>query len=133
MSNSRRFAPQEITARLEDRVLLVGVDRGGRAWPLEESLAELERLADTAGATIVGTLTQKLHSPDPRTFIGKGKAEEVGELARSTNATAVVFDDDLTPSQQANLEDFVGPEVRVLDRTALILDIFALHAVSREG
>jgi GTP-binding protein HflX len=133
MSNRHRFAPEEVRERLEERAVLVGVDRGGRSWPLEESLAELERLADTAGAAIVGTVTQKMHSPDTRTFVGKGKAEEIAELARERSATAVVFDDDLTPSQQANLEDVFGRDVRVLDRTALILDIFAMHAVSREG
>ena len=133
MSGHDRFKPEEVREKAEDRAILVGVDRGGRSWSLEESLAELERLADTAGALIVGTVVQKMHSPDSRTFVGKGKAEEIGELARATNATTVVFDDDLTPSQQANLEDVVGPDARVLDRTALILEIFALHAVSREG
>jgi GTP-binding protein HflX len=133
MSGHDRFTPEEVREKAEDRAILVGVDRGGRTWPLEDSLAELERLADTAGARIVGTVTQKMHSPDSRTFVGKGKAEELAELARSTSATTVVFDDDLTPSQQANLEDVVGPETRVLDRTALILEIFAMHAVSREG
>ncbi|MDO8915244.1 MAG: GTPase HflX [Coriobacteriia bacterium] len=133
MSGHDRFRPEEVREKAEERAILVGVDRGGRSWPLEESLAELERLADTAGAIIVGTVTQKMHSPDTRTFVGKGKAEEIAELARETKATTVVFDDDLTPSQQANLEDLVGPDTRVLDRTALILDIFALHAVSREG
>jgi GTP-binding protein HflX len=133
MGNHQRFKPEEVREKAEDRAILIGVDRGGRAWSLDESLAELERLADTAGATIVGTVTQKMHSPDSRTFIGKGKAEELAELARATSATTVVFDDDLTPSQQANLEDVVGPDTRVLDRTALILDIFAQHAVSREG
>jgi GTP-binding protein HflX len=133
MSSRQRFKPEEVLRRAEERAILVGVDRGGRGWPLEESLAELERLADTAGARIVGTLTQKMHAPDSRTFIGKGKAEEVSALAKSTDATLVIFDDDLSPSQQANLEDFVGPDTRVLDRTALILDIFAAHATSREG
>jgi GTP-binding protein HflX len=133
VSGHDRFKPEEVREKAEDRAILVGVDRGGRSWPLEESLAELERLADTAGAVIVGTVMQKMHSPDSRTFVGKGKAEEIAELARTTTATTVVFDDDLTPSQQANLEDVVGPDTRVLDRTALILDIFALHAVSREG
>jgi len=132
MSSHNRFEPEEVRAP-QDRAILVGVDRGGRAWPVEESLAELERLVDTAGAAVVGVVTQRMHAPDSRTFIGKGKAEELAELARTTGAGAVVFDDDLTPSQQANLEDIVGKDVRVLDRTALILDIFALHAVSREG
>jgi GTP-binding protein HflX len=133
LSSHNRFTPEEVRERVEERAVLVGVDRAGRGWPLEESLAELERLTDTAGAAIVGTVTQKMHSPDSRTFVGKGKAEEIAELARTTKATAVVFDDDLTPSQQANLEDIIGKDARVLDRTALILDIFALHAVSREG
>jgi GTPase len=127
-----RFPPQEVKEHEEEAAVLVGVDRGGRDWPVEESLAELERLVDTAGATIAGTVTQRLHKPDPRTFIGKGKAAEIAEMARETGANVVVFDEDLTPSQQANLEDIVAP-VRVLDRTALILDIFALHATSREG
>ncbi len=132
MSSHNRFEPEEIRA-VQDRAILVGVDRGGRGWPIEESLAELELLASTAGATIAGTVIQRMHTPDSRTFLGKGKAEELAELARSTEATIVVFDDDLSPSQQANLEDIIGRDVRVLDRTALILDIFALHAVSREG
>ena len=77
-------------------------------WPLEESLAELERLADTAGAEVVATVTQKLDRPHPRTFIGTGKAEEVAELVRDLDATLVIFDDDLTPSQQANLENLIA-------------------------
>lgn len=133
MTAHQRFAPSEVRGDAEDRALLVGVDRGGRTWPVEENLAELARLADTAGAIIVGTITQKLHAPDPRTFVGKGKADQIAATARELAATCVIFDDDLTPSQQANLEDHVGPDARVLDRTALILDIFALHAVSREG
>jgi GTP-binding protein HflX len=133
VSTHDRFTPEEVHQRAEERAVLVGVDRGGRGWGLEDSLAELERLVATAGPSIVGAVTQKMHTPDSRTFVGKGKAEEIGELAKSTKATAVVFDDDLSPSQQANLEDIIGPDTRVLDRTALILDIFALHAVSREG
>lgn len=116
-----------------ERAVLVGVDRPGAAWPLASSLAELERLVDTAGADVVATTTQKLDSPNPRTFVGSGKAEEVAELARAHAADLVVFDDELTPSQQANLEKAVGRDVKVIDRTALILDIFALHATSKEG
>lgn len=111
--------------------MLVGIDRG-RGWAVEESLAELARLTDTAGAEVVATLTQRLGSPDPRTFIGKGKLEEVAATARELAATLVIFDDDLTPSQQANIENAI-PDTKIADRTALILDIFALHAVSREG
>jgi GTP-binding protein HflX len=81
---------------------------------------------------VVATLTQKLANPDPRTFIHKGKLEEVAQAVRDLDATVVVFDDELTPSQQANIENAV-PETKIADRTALILDIFALHATSREG
>lgn len=116
-----------------ERAVLVGVDRPGTAWPLASSLAELERLVDTAGADVVASTTQKLEAPNPRTFVGTGKAEEVAELARAHAADLVVFDDELTPSQQANLEKVVGRDVKVIDRTALILDIFALHATSKEG
>jgi GTP-binding protein HflX len=117
----------------QDRGVLVGIDRprnGG--WDLEEDLAELERLTDTAGARVVGTITQRLERPNPRTFIGPGKVEEVASLARDCDANLVIFDEELTPSQQANLEKLLR-EVRVIDRTALILEIFALHATSREG
>lgn len=115
------------------RALLVGIDRArSDGWTLEDDLAELARLADTLGASVVGSATQRMERPNPRTFIGAGKAAEIEELARVENATLVVFDDDLTPSQQANLEGLL-PQVRVIDRTQLILDIFAAHAVSHEG
>ena len=81
-------------------------------WPLEESLAELERLADTAGAEVVATATQRLDRPHPRTFIGTGKAEEIAELVKELDATLVIFDDDLTPSQQANLENAHSRDAR---------------------
>ncbi len=130
---SGRFEPQTISPLPRERAVLVGVDRGVRdGWNVEESLAELSRLADTAGAEIAANITQRLEKPNPRTFIGKGKAEEVADRARELGATIVVFDDDLTPSQQANIEALI-PNTKVLDRTALILDIFALHAHSREG
>ena len=116
-----------------ERAVLVGVDRPGSTWPLASSLAELERLVDTAGADVVASTTQKLDAPNPRTFVGTGKADEVAELARAHAADLVVFDDELTPSQQANLEKAMGRDVKVIDRTALILDIFALHATSKEG
>ncbi len=129
---SRRFPPEEIQREVRDRAVLVGVDRNSAEWPVEESLAELARLAQTAGGEVVATLTQRLDRPDPRTFIGRGKAEEVASVARDLQATLVVFDDELSPSQQSNVEQAI-PGVKVLDRTALILDIFALHAVSAEG
>jgi GTP-binding protein HflX len=131
MPNRERFAPQDVAKKADDRAVLVGIDRG-RGWGLEESLAELARLAETAGASVVATLTQRLASPDPRTFIGRGKLEEVAQAVQDLGATLVVFDDELTPSQQANIENAV-PETKIADRTALILDIFALHAVTREG
>jgi GTP-binding protein HflX len=115
-----------------ERAILVGVDLGNQLWPLDESLAELERLVHTAGADVVATATQKLDRPHAGTFIGSGKAEEVADLVRELDASLVVFDDDLTPSQQANLENAIA-DTKIADRTALILDIFALHATSREG
>ncbi|MEG1840062.1 MAG: GTPase HflX [Raoultibacter sp.] len=129
MSHTKHFE----TDQPRERAILVGIDRGNTVWPLAESLAELERLADTAGAQVVGSTTQKLNSPNPRTFIGSGKAEEVAGLCRSLAADIVIFDDELTPSQQANLEKIVSGDVKVIDRTALILDIFGLHATSKEG
>jgi GTP-binding protein HflX len=131
MSNPDRFAPHAVAGKVVDRAVLVGIDRG-RGWAVDESLAELTRLTETAGAVVVDTLTQRLGAPDSRTFIGKGKLEEVGDIVRDLDATLVVFDDELSPSQQANIENAV-PETKIADRTALILDIFALHATSREG
>lgn len=116
-----------------ERAILVGVDRPNQKWSLESSLAELERLADTAGADTVARTTQKLESPNPRTFVGTGKAEEIAQLARSYSADLVIFDDELTPSQQSNLEKTIDKSIKIIDRTALILDIFALHATSKEG
>ncbi len=123
----------EVVSDTEQRAVLVGIDRARTdGWTLEDDLAELARLVDTAGPTVVGSVTQRMDRPNPRTFIGAGKVEEVETLAREERATTVVFDDDLTPSQQANLEGLL-PDVRVIDRTQLILDIFAAHAVSHEG
>ncbi len=119
-----------------ERAILVGVERIGSqkqlGWDIEEDLAELARLADTAGLEVVATVTQRLAKPEAKTFIGTGKAEEVARLARELGATVVVLDEELTPSQQANLERLL-PDVRVIDRTALILEIFAQHATSYEG
>ena len=116
-----------------EKAVLVGVDRPGLRWPVESSLAELERLADTAGADTVGVVTQKLDTLNPRTFVGSGKVDQIAELCRSTEADLIIFDDELTPSQQSNLEKSVDRNLKVIDRTALILDIFALHAISKEG
>ena len=124
--------PMHNTKVPKEKALLVGIDRGASDWPLAESLAELERLVDTAGAEIVGSISQKLASPNARSFIGKGKVVEVATAVRALHANLVVFDDELTPTQQANLEKEITG-VKIIDRTALILDIFAMHATSREG
>ncbi len=121
------------TAEEPERAILVGVDRPGSEWAIEQTLDELERLAQTAGSVAVARTTQRLDKPNPRTFVGAGKAEEIGQLCRSFDATLVLFDDELTPSQQSNLEKVVGGKVKVIDRTALILDIFAMHATTKEG
>ncbi|HSP54700.1 MAG TPA: GTPase HflX [Dehalococcoidia bacterium] len=100
-------------------------------WRSEASLEELALLAATAGARVVGRTVQRLDSPNPATYIGKGKVKEVASLQPELEYTTVIFDDELTPSQQRNLENAF--DVKVLDRTALILDIFAQHARTREG
>ncbi len=119
-------------ANERERAVIVGIDRGDPRWPLDESLSELARLVDTAGADVVASTSQKLESVNPKTFVGKGKVEEIAELVQSYDASVVVFDDELTPSQQSNLEK-AFPKAKVIDRTALILDIFSLHALTREG
>jgi GTP-binding protein HflX len=116
-----------------ERALLVGVDFGRTEWPLEQSLAELGRLAQTAGAVVVGTITQRLDAPHPRTFIGSGKVEEIAQRCKDLQIRVVILDDEISPSQQGNLEHALPPEVKVIDRTALILDIFGLHATTYEG
>jgi GTP-binding protein HflX len=101
--------------------------------PLEDSLAELGLLAETAGLDVVGELTQRLDHPNPQTFIGAGKVQELKVLVEETLASVVIFDDELSPRHQRELEEVLGANVRVLDRTALILDIFAQHAHTSEG
>ncbi|HSK46525.1 MAG TPA: GTPase HflX [Coriobacteriia bacterium] len=134
MTPQQRRYPETGEDRLEHRdiAVLVGIDRERDDWPIEESIAELERLADTADVDVAAVVTQRLDRPNPRTFIGSGKAEEVAETAKSVQANLVIFDDELTPSQQLNIEKLL-PETRVIDRTALILEIFAMHASTREG
>lgn len=129
----KQHGPKTVFEKPRERAVLVGVERPDQEWTLESSLAELERLAWTAGADMVAKTSQRLDSPNPRTFVGSGKAEEIAGLARSYAADVVIFDDELTPSQQSNLESIVGKDVKIIDRTALILDIFALHATSKEG
>lgn len=125
-----------ITSQREERVFLVGLGSKGNEetlWSVEDSLAELARLAETAGLTVVGSTYQKLTNPNPATYIGSGKVDEVRQAAQAEDAGVVIFDDELSPGQQRNLEKNFGEDVKVLDRTALILDIFAQHAATREG
>lgn len=123
------------TTRPPERALLVGVALQGEAGllSLEDSLEELSLLAATAGLQVVGQVTQRLERPNPKTFVGSGKVEEIRALAAETAAQVILFDDELFPRHQRELERIFGEEVRVLDRTALILDIFAQHAHTREG
>jgi len=115
-----------------ESALLVGVEIPSPGQiPIEESLEELKRLAHTAGTSVVGELIQKRSKPDQKYFIGSGKVEELKALIASSNANLVIFDIFLSPSQDRNLEEALG--VKVIDRTELILDIFAQHAKSREG
>ncbi|ADK68063.1 GTP-binding protein HflX [Olsenella uli DSM 7084] len=127
-----RFTPHP-TAPVPERAVLVGVERRESDWPIGESMAELARLAETDGAVVVATMVQRLDAPVPRTFIGSGKAGELVRMVHSLDADVVIFDDELTPSQQSNLERIVGEPTKVIDRTALILDIFGEHATTREG
>lgn len=104
---------------------------GARWWEAEDSLDELGQLAAAAGAEVVGRIVQKRSRPDPATYIGEGKARELAALVMVYHADLVIFDDELTPAQQRSLEDVIG--VKVIDRTWLILDIFASRAASKEG
>jgi len=105
---------------------------GRSDWPVDESLAELRRLADTADVDVVATVTQRMERPHSKTFVGTGKVDEIAALTKELNANMVIFDDELSPSQQLNIEG-VLPDTRIIDRTALILEIFVMHAVTREG
>jgi GTP-binding protein HflX len=115
-----------------ERVFLVGAwMRGGQRWDAEDSLDELEQLARTAGAEVSGSTIVRMATPHPASFIGRGKAEELAELAREGGVATVIFDEDLAPVQARNLEELIG--AKIIDRTQLILDIFAQHARTREG
>ena len=116
--------------RLE-RVVLVGVWTEGSVADAENSMAELALLAETAGSEVLEAIYQRRQTPDPATYVGRGKVEGIAEIVQATGADTVICDGELAPSQLRNLEDRL--KVKVVDRTALILDIFAQHAKSREG
>ncbi|MBT3315702.1 MAG: GTPase HflX [Anaerolineae bacterium] len=118
-----------------EKAFLVGVEIFGKEGllPLDDSLDELALLADTAGLEVVGEITQKLSRPNAKTFIGAGKVNELKALAEDTLSQVVIFDDELSPRHQRELEKLLGENLRLLDRTSLILDIFAQHAKTREG
>jgi GTP-binding protein HflX len=118
-----------------ERAFLVGVElfKEKNFLTLEDSLTELALLSDTSGLDVVGELTQKLDRPHVKTYIGPGKVEELKMLVEETVSQAVIFDDELSPRHQRELQEALGRSVKVLDRTALILDIFAQHAHTSEG
>jgi GTP-binding protein HflX len=113
-----------------EKAILVGLERQGK-WAIMDSLSELSQLAETAGAEVLGTTWQKRERPDPALFIGRGKVQELSLLRQEKDANLIIFDDELSPAQQRNLEKLLG--TKVLDRAALILDIYAQHARSHEG
>ena len=122
----------QVRSRARERVLLVALERGGhQRWETQDSLDELGELARSAGAEVVETIIQKLPHPTPNFFIGKGKAEEIAVSCGKQEIQTVIFDDDLSPAQSRNLE--VAFNCKILDRTELILDIFAQRAQTREG
>ncbi|HEX5809420.1 MAG TPA: GTPase HflX [Anaerolineales bacterium] len=118
-----------------ERAFLVGADLYGQRslLTLQDSMTELALLSDTSGLEVVGELTQKLDRPHVKTYIGPGKVEELKSLVEETLTQVVIFDDELSPRHQRELQEELGRNVRVLDRTALILDIFAQHAHTSEG
>ena len=127
-------APEPTRPPIE-KAFLVGVEIRNQPslLALDDSMAELALLSDTAGLKVVGETTQRLDSPNPETYIGTGKVDEVKALVEETLANVVIFDSELSPRHQRELEMRFGNSVRVIDRTALILDIFAQHAHTREG
>ena len=152
---SKRFYDPEIVKLEKEKCLLVAVDVMSRrfetkdeagtntngyvssVFSLQESLSELSELVGTAGLQVMGSCVQKLNVPNKSTYVGPGKVDDIMVLVNATNAKTIVVDDDLTAKQQRNLESLFGSvgggDVKILDRTALILEIFAQHATSREG
>ncbi|HLG66828.1 MAG TPA: GTPase HflX [Acidimicrobiales bacterium] len=129
---SAPFPGTLIDRSFRERIVLVGVVfPGTSAEEVEASLDELALLVDSAGADVVGRVVQRRDHPDPATYVGRGKAAELADLSRAVDADTVVFDEELTPAQQRNLEKLLGRTA--IDRTAVILDIFAQNARSPEG
>ena len=118
---------------MSERAILIGMEWGriDSLWTVDDSLEELKQLADTAGATVIKKFIQKRPKPDPAFFIGRGKVQELALYAQQENIDLCIFDDELSPAQQRNIESVMG--IRILDRTALILDIFAQRARTNEG
>lgn len=118
---------------MSERAILIGMEwgRNDSLWTVDDSLEELKQLADTAGATVIKKFIQKRPKPDPAFFIGRGKVQELALYAQQENIDLFIFDDELSPAQQRNIESVMG--IRILDRTALILDIFAQRARTNEG
>jgi GTP-binding protein HflX len=134
MGNPEDISNGYVTEQPRDRAVLAGVNlpdswTGGLGGSTD--LPELGRLADTAGADVVGEVEQNKHRPEPSTFLGKGKLEDLKEVVEESEANLVIFDNDLSPAQGRNLEKYL--DVNVIDRTELILDIFARHASSRQA
>ncbi len=132
----RMLDKQTGTASLQvmsERSILIGMEwgRNDSLWTVDDSLEELKQLADTAGATVIKKFIQKRPKPDPAFFIGRGKVQELALYAQQENIDLCIFDDELSPAQQRNIESVMG--IRILDRTALILDIFAQRARTNEG
>jgi len=124
------------TAVSPERIFIFGVDSQSSVdglWSIEDSLKELVQLAQTAGLVVAGQAFQKRAARDPSTYMGSGKLKQISEEMELLNARALVVDDELTPGQQRNIEVSLPEGFKVIDRTALILDIFAQHAHSREG
>ena len=119
------------TDRPAEHALLIAVDRPGQPWEAQDSLEELANLAETVDVEVVGSVTQKLPHPIAGTYVGKGKLEEIKERRETLEYDVVMVDDDLSPAQQRNLEKAL--DVKIIDRTALILDVFARRAATHEG
>ena len=123
--------PDGLARTRPERALLLAVDTGSAPWSISESLDELEELARTAGAQVVGRVSQRLEHPDPKTYLGRGKLNEARDLAVESEADLIIVDDELAANTQRSMEEILGR--RIVDRSLLILDIFAKRAKTREG